>query len=141
MNKKFDSSNGHPDPPRLLEGRWPNWETDEVVVGRPLVNRMKDCALGDTLKLNTTPFKVVGIYEFDNAQGSEIWGPVDRMLEALDRPAYSRVIARMNDGVDYSVINEELEEDPRLSFEISSYYSGNALQHLLKLCKHRQQLK
>ena len=110
----------HPDPPRLLEGRWPNWETDEVVVGRPLVNRMKDCALGDTLKLNTTPFKVVGIYEFDNAQGSEIWGPVDRMLEALDRPAYSRVIARMNDGVDYSVINEELEEDPRLSFEISS---------------------
>ncbi|MDG2084397.1 MAG: ABC transporter permease [Planctomycetota bacterium] len=113
----------HPDPPRLLEGSWPNWDADEVVVGRPLVNRMKDCSLGDTLKLNTTPFKVVGVYEFDSAQGSEIWGPVDRMLEALDRPAYSRVIARMVDGVDFEQLNEELTEDPRLNFEISSQSS------------------
>jgi ABC-type lipoprotein release transport system permease subunit len=109
----------YPIPPRLLEGRWPNWGSDEVVVGRPLVNRMKDCALGDTLKLNTTPFKVVGIYEFNNSQGSEIWGPVERMLEALDRPVYSRVIARVDEDLDYEVATRQMEEDPRLNFSIT----------------------
>ncbi len=114
-------------PPRLLEGRWPDWGSDEVVVGRPLVNRMKDCALGDTLKLNTTPFKVVGIYEFDSSQGSEIWGPVERMLEALDRPAYSRVIARVDPDLDYQEATRQLEADPRLNFSITrqSEYLAN----------------
>ncbi|MGE4620166.1 MAG: ABC transporter permease [Planctomycetota bacterium] len=109
----------YPTPPQLLEGRWPDWGSDEVVVGRPLVNRMKDCALGDTLKLNTTPFKVVGIYEFNNSQGSEIWGPVERMLEALDRPAYSRVIARVDTNLDYEEATRQMEEDPRLNFSIT----------------------
>ncbi len=109
----------HPTPPKLLEGRWPNWGSDEVVVGRPLVNRMKNCSLGDTLQLNTTPFAVVGVYEFDTSQGSEIWGPVDRMLNALDRPVYSRVIARVNPDTDFEEATKQLTEDPRLNFSIT----------------------
>lgn len=109
----------HPTPPRLLEGRWPDWGSDEVVVGRPLVARLKNCSLGDTLTLNTTPFAVVGVYEFDNSQGSEIWGPVERMLEALDRPVYNRVIARVHPDLDFAMATEQLEEDPRLSFSIT----------------------
>jgi ABC-type antimicrobial peptide transport system permease subunit len=109
----------HPTPPRLLEGRWPDWGSDEVVVGRPLVSRLKNCSLGDTLTLNTTPFAVVGVYEFDNSQGSEIWGPVERMLEALDRPVYNRVIARVQPDLDFAMATEQLEEDPRLSFSIT----------------------
>ena len=109
----------HPTPPRLLEGRWPDWGSDEVVVGRPLVARLKNCSLGDTLTLNTTPFAVVGVYEFDNSQGSEIWGPVERMLEALDRPVYNRVIARVQPDLDFAMATEQLEEDPRLSFSIT----------------------
>ncbi|MBT5737623.1 MAG: ABC transporter permease [Planctomycetes bacterium] len=109
----------HPTPPRLLEGRWPDWGSDEVVVGRPLVSRLKNCSLGDTLTLNTTPFAVVGVYEFDNSQGSEIWGPVERMLEALDRPVYNRVIARVHPDLDFAMATEQLEEDPRLSFSIT----------------------
>ena len=109
----------HPTPPQLIEGRWPDWGSDEVVVGRPLVNRMKNCALGDTLTLNTTPFDVVGVYEFDSSQGSEIWGPVDRMLEALDRPVYSRVIARVPLELDYEQATLELEQDPRLNISIT----------------------
>jgi len=109
----------HPTPPRLLEGRWPDWGSDEVVVGRPLVARLKNSSLGDTLTLNTTPFAVVGVYEFDNSQGSEIWGPVERMLEALDRPVYNRVIARVPPDLDFAMATEQLEEDPRLSFSIT----------------------
>ena len=40
----------------LIQGRWPRFGTDEVVVGRPLTTRMKDCRVGDTLMLNVTPF-------------------------------------------------------------------------------------
>ena len=61
----------------------------------------------------------MGVYEFDNSQGSEIWGPVERMLEALDRPVYNRVIARVQPDLDFAMATEQLEEDPRLSFSIT----------------------
>lgn len=105
----------HPDPPRLIEGRWPNWGSDEVVVGEPLVSRMKGCALGETLRINTTPFNIVGVYRYDSAEGSEVWGPVERMLVALERPVFQRVIARVKRGTDLEAVAAEIERDPRIS--------------------------
>jgi len=110
----------HPYPPRLVDGRWPRWGSDEVVVGEPLVTRMKGCSLGETLRINTTPFEIVGVYRFDSAEGSEVWGPVERMLEALDRPVFQRVIARVSPTTDFAAIAEEIEKDPRISLTVSS---------------------
>ena len=46
--------------------------TDEVMVGRRLSQRIKDCRVGDTLTFNVRPFKVVGLFENEGAYGSEI---------------------------------------------------------------------
>lgn len=98
----------------IVEGEWLTFGTDQVVVGQKAANRMKNCQVGDTLMLNATPFQVVGI--FDDAggvQASEIWGDVERMMEALDRPTFQRVVARVQPGTDFAAIQETLGSDPR----------------------------
>lgn len=67
---------------RVVEGRRFEPGTDEIMVGATLVDRIRDCELGDVLTLNTTPFRVVGVFECDGPFESEIWGDLDRMLAA-----------------------------------------------------------
>ncbi len=104
----------------LAEGRWLEFGTNEVVVGRPLTTRMQDCQLGDTLVLNMTPFLVVGIFEHPGAEGGEIWGDADRFLDALDRTLFSRVVARVAPGTDFAALNEILEHDQRAPMQVQS---------------------
>jgi len=88
--------------------------TDEVIVGEKLTRRIEGCQLGDVLQINTTPFKVVGVFASDGPYASEIWGDVDRMSEALERATYNRVIARLDDGVDFEAFAQRLEDDERV---------------------------
>ena len=80
---------------RIVEGRRFEPGTDEIIVGTKLVDRIRNCEVGDVLTLNTTPFNVVGVFECDGPFESEIWGDLDRMLAALERYGPNRVIARM----------------------------------------------
>lgn len=80
---------------RIVEGRPFEPGTDEIIVGSTLVDRIRSCQMGEVLTLNTTPFKVVGVFECDGPFESEIWGDLDRMLAALERYGPNRVIARM----------------------------------------------
>lgn len=98
---------------QLVEGRWLQFGSDELVVGRPLTERIENCRVGDTLVLNTTPFRVVGVIEQDSALGSEIWGDADRMMEALQRPVFQRVIARVKPGTDFVQVQAQLKDDAR----------------------------
>jgi ABC-type lipoprotein release transport system permease subunit len=98
----------------VKDGRWFEWGTNEVVVGRPLTERMLHCRVGDTVVLNLTPFLVVGVLESESVEGGEIWGDVERMLDALQRPAFSRVIAEVLPGTDIPALSKELEHDPRV---------------------------
>jgi len=108
------------DDARIVEGRWPEWGSDEVVIGKPLAKRMQNANVGDTLTLNTTPFKVVGIYQCLGAQGGEVWGDVERMMEALDRPFFQRVIARVKPDTDFDALSDELAEDKRVPVDVFS---------------------
>jgi ABC-type lipoprotein release transport system permease subunit len=84
---------------------------DEMIVGRRLVDRIAGCALGDVIELNTTPFRVVGIFEYDGPFNSEIWGDLDRMMEALERPFPNRVVAKLRAGADVGAMAARMEDD------------------------------
>jgi len=105
---------------RLVEGRWLEFGSDELVVGRRLVTRMKDCQVGQTLVLNLTPFRVVGVMDSEAADAGEIWGDADRMMEAMQRPSFQRVIARVVPGTDFAALSAQLEHDVRTPVSVSS---------------------
>lgn len=104
----------------IVEGREPLWDTDEVIIGEPLTERMVGARVGETITLNLTPFKVVGVFRHDGAQGGEVWGDVNRMMEALDRPFYQRVVARVQPGTDFEALDEALRADKRTPMQVQS---------------------
>lgn len=103
---------------QLVEGRWLEFGTDEIVVGRPLTQRMRGAQVGDSITLNMTPFTVVGVFEHVGAQNSEVWGDVERMMEALDRPFLQRVVARVVPGTDFDALSRELSADVRTPMKV-----------------------
>lgn len=110
----------HDDDLRVVEGERFNPGSDEVIVGSKLVERIRDCRVGDTLVINTTPFRVVGVFDHDGPHSSEIWGDVDRMREALDRAAYSRIIAKLRPGADVQALSQRLETDRRVPAKVQT---------------------
>jgi putative ABC transport system permease protein len=99
---------------RLVEGRMFQFGTDEVIVGRRLAQRMKDCAVGDAVLFNVRPFKVVGLFEQDGAYASEIWGDVVQITSATQRPFRQRIVALLRPGTDTAALADEIEHDKRV---------------------------
>ncbi len=104
----------HGDTFRIRDGR--NFEpgSDEVIVGWRMSERAANCRVGDVLQLNLTPFRVVGTFEAAGAYESEVWGDAERILEALERPVFNRVIGQLRDGVTAADLSRRLEDDKRL---------------------------
>ncbi len=103
---------------RIVEGRRFRPGTDEVIVGRRLVDRIRGCHLGDVIQLNTTPLNVVGVFDCDGPFASEIWGDLDRMQATLSRPEPSRVVALMALGADVAALKERLKEEKEIPAEV-----------------------
>lgn len=110
----------HGDSVRIVEGRWPEPGTDEVAVGNKLVERMQNCRMGDVLPLNLSPMRVVGVFASDGPYGSEIWGDLDRILDALERGSPNRVIARVVEGTDLEELDAALAVDPQVPAKVQS---------------------
>ncbi len=104
----------------VVEGTPFTFGRDEVVVGEALVERIADCHIGDDLWINTNPFRVTGIVRGRGPQNSEIWGDVNRMQEALQRPSFSRVIGKVKDAAALDALTTRLAGDERVPAKVQS---------------------
>lgn len=105
---------------RILQGRRFTPGHDEVIVGEALVGRIADCEPGATITLNTTPFRVVGTFAYDGPFRSEIWGDLDRIGAALNRPAASRVIAHLRPDTSVAALSTRLEAHKQVPAKVLS---------------------
>jgi ABC-type lipoprotein release transport system permease subunit len=117
----------HGDRFRLVQGRMLTFGTNELVVGASVSRRIAHCKVGDTLRVNVTDFEVVGLFEYDGAYGSEIWGDVTRIQDALDRDIYQRVVARVKPGTDIARLTREMKDHKTLGSTVlteRAYFSS-----------------
>ncbi len=105
---------------RIVEGRAFEPGSDEVIVGRPAAKRIRNANVGDVLTLNTTPFRVVGVFEHDGPLDSEVWGDVERMRVALNRPVYNRIVAVLAPGANVAELSERLETDRQVPAKVQT---------------------
>ena len=99
---------------RMIEGRRFRAGTDEVIVGSKLTRRIRDCRLDEVIEINTTRFRVVGVFDHDGPFASEIWGDAERMAVALERPGFNRVVAKLKPEVSVPGFIERLENDEQV---------------------------
>ncbi len=98
---------------KIVEGRKFEPGMDQIIVGKKLVSRIESCGMGEVLMINTTPFEVVGVFDSDGPEASEIWGDIDRIMDALERAAFNRVIAQLAPGVDLEAFRERMSNHPQ----------------------------
>lgn len=110
----------HGDDIRIREGQNFTPGTDELIVGEGLVGRIADCSVGDVLRINTVTFRIVGVFEGKGAYRSEIWGDLERLSEALQRPVRSRVLAKVPPGTDLAAIQARYADDLRVQPKVES---------------------
>lgn len=99
---------------RIVQGQRPTPGSDELMVGKSIVDRIANCHPGEVLMLNVTPFKVVGVFEGRGGLNSELWGDVDRLQQALERSNFSRILAVLKPGTDVLAMQQRLADDPRV---------------------------
>jgi putative ABC transport system permease protein len=110
----------HGDALQIIAGRRITPGADELIVGEKLVARIANCRVGDTLRINVTPFKIVGTFRGKGGYESEIWGDLDRLGEALQRPVRSRVIAKIKPNTDLAAIEARYTDDKRLQPKVQT---------------------
>jgi ABC-type lipoprotein release transport system permease subunit len=106
---------------RLAEGRMFRPGTEEVVVGRGLVDRVEGCRPGGVIDFQVRRVSVVGVIESDGGVfDSEIWGDAEVMLPAFHRESYSCVVARLEDPAGLTALLALVKDDPRLPLKVVS---------------------
>lgn len=93
---------------------------DELIVGASLLGRVANCGIGDVLQINTTPFRIVGTFNGKGAYTSEIWGDLDRLAAALQRPVNSRILARVPPDADLAAIQARYDKDLRVQPKVQT---------------------
>lgn len=110
----------HGDDLQITAGKRFQPGTDELIVGEGLVERIANCKVGDTLRINTGTFRIVGTFAGKGGYRSEIWGDLDRLSEALQRPVRSRVLAKVAPTTDLAAVQERYTSDLRVQPKVQS---------------------
>jgi putative ABC transport system permease protein len=116
---------------RFVEGRRFQPGLSEIVVGRLAAERFQGLRLGSTIRFGNSGWTVVGIFAADDAAyESEVWGDVDLMLPAFQRPAYQSVTVRLSGPEALDSFKAALEADNRLELGAQSerdYYASQSV--------------
>lgn len=121
------------DSARIVAGREFVPGTNEVVVGKALLGRLRGCALGGALEAGGRSWPVVGVIDSrGGAYDSEIWCDVEVFMQAFRRTIYGEVVFRRaepapREGPDLLV--RRLEADKRLDAKVQgerSYFRSQS---------------
>jgi putative ABC transport system permease protein len=106
----------------IIQGRMFKPSVGEVIVGRGLVGRYRNCELGSDLRFGRGTWKVVGIFEAGGSSfESEVWADLhDVQSDTRRGDYYATVRLKCAPGADQAAIITRLEDDPRINLSAES---------------------
>lgn len=103
----------------LIEGRMWRPGTSEIISGVKVAENFRGCGLGETVRFGMREWEVVGIFE-TNGGGfeSELWGDIEQLQAAFNRPIFSSMTMRMKSTDMFDEIKARMENDPKLTVDV-----------------------
>jgi putative ABC transport system permease protein len=114
---------------KIAEGRMFQPGLSEVIVGKNATKSYKGLALGDTLSMGDTQWKVVGVFDAGgSAFDSEVWCDAHLLNGAFKRPedSYQSVTVHLASANSFEQFKDFVTADPRLNVDVTreiDYYS------------------
>lgn len=116
----------------IVAGRMFHPGVNEVIIGRGLVGRYRNCTLGATLHFGSGTWKVVGIFAAGGSSfESEIWADIHNVQDQARRGAYyASARLKLAPGADLAALTRRIADDPRINLQAeteSEYYKDEAV--------------
>jgi putative ABC transport system permease protein len=112
---------------RIVEGRRYTRGLHELLVGRRAQASYKHLAVGDTVMLRGTPWKVVGAFEDKGGVDENgIITDADTLLAAFNRTAYQSVLVKLDSPASFGRFKDAITSNPQLQVQvkrIGQYYN------------------
>jgi len=103
---------------KVVEGRLPQWATNEVMLGRSTVGRYNGAQVGQSISIARRQWQVVGIFDAGGSGfDSEIWGDADPIADAARRTGYSILTVKLRSPSEFSSLRATVDADPRWNLE------------------------
>ena len=101
---------------KLLEGRWFNWGTRELIVGTSINNRFAGAQIGDKVRFAGDDWSIVGTFEADDSGfESELWGDALQLLDAFNREnSVSTLTLKLDSKENFNAFIRAFSADRRL---------------------------
>lgn len=105
----------------IIQGRMFTPGTNELVVGKSLLDNFSGFELNQEVKLGNSSWRVVGVFESPGTVfESELWADVTVVLSFFQRNLFQTMRAKMESPEALKKLQEYSEQDPRLKLEIKS---------------------
>ena len=100
---------------KLDRGRLFNWGSREVIVGAAAARKFRGMAPGDQIKFGGDDWTIVGTFDAGGTGfDSEVWGDVEQLGQAFQRPVFSTVSFRLTQTDAFKDFVSAMEKDNRL---------------------------
>lgn len=104
---------------KITQGRMFNPGTSEIIAGVKVAQNFVGCGLGETVRFGQREWTVVGLFEGSGSGfESELWGDVDQLMAAFQRPIYSSLTFAIDPTHTFEEIENRLENDSRLQVDV-----------------------
>lgn len=104
---------------KVVEGRMWRPGTSEIIAGKKVASTFQGCGIGETVRFGMRDWTIVGLFEANNTGfESELWGDLDQMMAAFERPVFSSLTFEIAPGADVTEIENRLENDPRMTIDL-----------------------
>jgi putative ABC transport system permease protein len=114
---------------KIIEGRMFQPGLAEIVVGKNANISYRGLTVGNTIRLGSVPFHIVGIFDAGgSAFDSEVWGDAHLIGPAYNRPdtVFQSVTVHLVSPASLQQLKDATSADPRLNVDVSreiDYYS------------------
>jgi putative ABC transport system permease protein len=113
---------------RLIDGELYEMGLPTCIVGRIVAEKIKNCRIGDSIKINNDYYYVNGIFETGGTlYDSEIWADIYSLTDSYNRSgvAGSLILARIEKPDEYELFDSIVENIPDLEVSVvreTSFY-------------------
>jgi putative ABC transport system permease protein len=103
----------------------------ELIVGRGVLQQFQGAAIGDTVRMRGSEWKVVGTFASGDAHDSEMWTDINVARSTFGRQGSSSVLAALDEPDGLARLRSAVAAEPRLSLDVmreQDYFSGQTKQ-------------
>jgi len=103
----------------------------ELIVGRGVLQQFQGAAIGDTVRMRGSEWKVVGTFASGDAHDSEMWTDINVARSTFGRQGSSSVLAALDGPDGLARLKSAVAAEPRLSLDVlreQDYFSGQTKQ-------------